>query len=197
MRGEIFQVELRRCRSVHEGYQNFPAGTTVYWKVKDDGTTIARGSFLAESGRGYHFITQPLGIQLKASPKKYDVHYVWTINGIEYRKLGRYTPGCSGTTATGASGPGNIFVVRLKWCKNLQVGYQHFPESTKVWWRVREGAKTRLGGFVTLPGTSEYHFLTQALGGEPLRPGVDGKIDFLWKIRSTWYHYGIGRPTGC
>jgi hypothetical protein len=194
---------LRRCTQVHEGYEHFPAGTVVRWKVKQLDVVVARGSYVAEGGRGNHFITQPLGVRLAASPEKGSVYYRWTINGVEYRRFARVTPGCSGTSRLGTSGPGDFFVVKLLDCQYLKVGYHWFPTDTHVEWMVQEGTKTRLGSFTAHDGFG-YQWIVQPLGGTKLRSGVGAKLTFRWVIYepNTWvqyvhYHYVINRATGC
>jgi len=188
---------------VHEGYEHFPAGTVVHWRVKQLGVVVARGSYVAEGGRGNHFITQPLGVRLKASPEKGSVYYRWTIRGVVYHHSARVAPGCSGTAWLGGSGPGDFFVVRLARCENLHVGYQWFPTKTLVKWVVQQGSKTRTGSFTAQDGYG-YHFLDEPLGGTKLRSGTDAKVTFRWVLRDTrwpvfvhYYHYVINRSTGC
>jgi hypothetical protein len=188
---------------VHEGYEHFPAGTVVHWRVEQLGVVVARGSYVAEGGPGNHFITQPLGVRLKANPEKGSVYYRWTIQGVVYHHYARVTPGCSGTSLIGRSGPGDFFVVKLLNCQDLKVGYQWFPTKTPVQWTVVQGTKTRTGSFTAQDGLG-YRFLTQPLGGTPLRSGATANITFRWLIHDvhTWvqwvhYHYSINRSTGC
>ena len=194
-RGDLFQVELRRCSQVHEGYTKFPAGTVVRWKVIQSGVTMATGQFAALGGSDNHFITQNLGTRLKASPQMDDVHYTWTINGVGYRYLVRRAPGCSGTTSTGASGPGNIFVVELRSCQLLHSGYQYFPSNIALAWMVKQGTKSRIGSFPTSSG-SDYHFVTESLG-MTLSSASKAAVTFYWTINLTHYHYAVTRTTGC
>jgi len=194
-RGDLFQVELRRCTQVHEGYTKFPAGTVVSWKVIQSGVTMSTGHFAALGGSDNHFITQDLGTRLQASPQMDDVHYSWTINGVGYRYFVRRAPGCSGTTSTGASGPGNIFLVALRDCQRLHVGYQYFPANIALAWIVRQGTTARIGSFLTLAG-SEYHFVSESLG-TTLSPASTASVTFYWTINAAHYHYAITRTTGC
>jgi hypothetical protein len=194
-RGNIFQVELRRCTQVHEGYNHFPAGTIVRWKVIEDGAKVAAGAFVAVGGSRYHFISQFLGARLQASPHTADVHYFWNIGGVAYSYFVRREPGCSGTSRIGVSGLGNLFVVTVRDCRVLHVGYSYFPKRVPVLWVVGQYPH-RVGGiFVAEPG-NQYHFLNRALG-TTLRPSSKTAIAFYWQIGVTHYHYLISRSTGC
>ena len=194
-RGNIFEVELRRCGQVLTGYNNFPAGTIVRWKVLQDGQTFGSGHLVAQSGSNHHFVTQSLDLRLKASPVLGDVHYFWTIKGIDYHYFVRREPGCSGTTSTGASGPGNLFVVTLHECHVLDVGYNFFPADVVVVWVVKQGAQGRFGAFTTTSG-SEYHFLTHDLG-LMLKGTSKASVTLHWTIKTNQYHYAITRSTVC
>jgi hypothetical protein len=177
------------------GYQHFPAGTILRWKVKQAGETVGTGHLVTESGSNYHFVIQKLGRRLMASPVVADVHYMWTIRGIDYSYFVRREPGCSGTTWTGESGPGNIFMVKLRKCHVLHVGYQFFPSNVLVLWIVQQGATRRMGIFYTTSG-SAFHFLTHDLG-VMLKGTSKASVVFHWNIRSTHYHYAITRTTDC
>jgi hypothetical protein len=179
---------------VHEGYRNFPAGTVVRWNVIEDGTTVAVGRVVAEGGREYHFITQPLGIRLPASPHKADVHYFWTIRGVDHSYFVRREPGCAGTSQLGVSGPGNFFGVGIRNCRVLQVGYQYFPRSVPVLWVVGQ-YPNRSGGIFVVETGSQYHFLNRSFG-RTLRPSTKVGISFYWRIGATLYHHTIVRSTG-
>ena len=126
---DLFQVELRRCTQVHEGYEHFPAGTVVHWRVEQTPAVITTGSFTTVAGHGYHFITQSLGQTLEASPNTAKVHYHWTIHRTAEHVTYTREPGCSGTTPSGASSPADIFGVTVKSCRTLHFGYQYFPRA--------------------------------------------------------------------
>jgi hypothetical protein len=194
--GDIFQVELRRCTQVHEGYRNFPAGTVVYWKVKQNGTTVGKGNFKTLGGKGYHFITQNIGKRLKASPVPGDIHYRWKIGGVTKTYFVRRAAGCSGTAAKGTSALGNIFVAELRKCRLLHAGYQFFPGKTSVSWLVSQGGVAKgIGKFVTTGGNN-YHFLSPKLA-KPLKATSKASVTFLWKFKGVVYKYAITRSSGC
>jgi hypothetical protein len=177
------------------GYTRFPAGTILRWQVKQFDQTVERGHLVTESGSNYHFVIQRLGARLKASPIQADVHYMWTIKGIDYSYFVRRAPGCSGTTWTGESGPGNIFVVTLHRCDVLHVGYNFFPANVLVLYIVKQGARRRMGFFYTSSG-SAYHFYKRDLGMW-LKDTSKASVVFHWNIKNTHYHYAIARTVDC
>ena len=80
----IFQVELRRCTSLHVGYDFFPAGIVVRWNVSQNKVVVAHGQFTTlGGGKDYHFLTQPLGVALQPFPDGH-VHFHWTINNVDF-----------------------------------------------------------------------------------------------------------------
>ena len=186
---------MRRCTQVLTGYQSFPAGTILRWKVIQLGQTVDTGYLVTESGSNYHFVTQRLDRRLKASPAMGDVHYFWTIKGIAYHYFVRREPGCSGTTWTGESGPGNIFMVKVRRCHVLHVGYQFFPANTLVMWIVKQGAHSKWGIFYASSG-SDFHFLTRELGWN-LSTTSKASVVFHWNIKTTHYYYAISRTVDC
>jgi hypothetical protein len=187
---------MRRCTQVHVGYTRFPAGTWVKWKVIQEGKLVAVGGFSALGGGGTnHFLTQPIGARVKASPSRVDLHFSWTINGVLKTFLRRVSPGCSGTALNGGpSGLGHFFTVSIRNCRRLHVGYQYFPKNTAVAWAVMQNGKGRMGFFVAAPGSTFQYY--NALIPMQLTAGK-AVVQFLWQIDGNWYRYRITRPTEC
>ena len=195
--GDVFQIELRRCTQIHTGYQNFPAGVVVHWRVKQDGTVSGRGSFVTAAGRGYHFITQSLGTMINASPDVGQVHYAWTIGGVHSHLTVTREPGCSGVTRAGDSGLGDFFEVDLRQCTLLHIGYQYFPPSTRIAYGIIQGARVEsLGLFVTEPGRG-YHFLMLNVH-KKLRHHTNAMVTFYWHDgHGPLLHYTVHTSPGC
>jgi hypothetical protein len=103
----IFEVTFENCNTLHIGYNRFPDGTIVHWRVNQSGTpTLASGTFTAIGGgklgsKTYHFINIPLGITLKPEPIQSHARFFWTLNGVttnyEVTRDPGGGPGC-GTT---------------------------------------------------------------------------------------------------
>jgi hypothetical protein len=181
---------------VHAGYEHFPAGTTIFWKVKQDGLVAGTGHFVTESGSGYHFVTQSIGVMLNASPDTGTVRFSWSVHGVYGRVQVKRAPGCSGTSRSGEPGLGDIFRVDLKSCVNLHVDYQYFPADTLIAWGVRQSGHTKsFGHFRTASGLG-YHFLTQPLGTK-LTSNVTGDVIFWWKLHGQLMHYIVHTSPGC
>ena len=82
----VFQVELRRCRYLHVGYNRFPAGTVVHWSVSEHGATVATGQFSTlGGGRKYHFVTPLLGVAVEPDSKG-RVDLQWVFDGTTINK---------------------------------------------------------------------------------------------------------------
>lgn len=180
---------------MHTGYRDFPAGTNVRWKVIENDNTVARGGFVAIGGHNYHFITQPSGAHFHASPSKADVHYFWKIGGISYSYFVRRATGCSGTSRLGVSGSGNFFVVQLRDCNKLRIGYEYFQHPTRVMWVVRQFPKRNIG-YMTLQPGNQFHFLTRSIGMR-IHSGSKAMITFYWRTGITHWHYTTVRSPGC
>jgi hypothetical protein len=107
-KGNIFEVDLRRCVNLHVGYNRFPSGVVVMWNVTQNGSggvrlgKVAKGSFTTIAGgkhgsKTYHFITQALGTVLKQEPDFHShVHFRWKIGSDVFRYAVTRNPGTSG-----------------------------------------------------------------------------------------------------
>jgi hypothetical protein len=195
--GDVFQIELRRCTQIHTGYEHFPAGTIVRWRVKQDGTVSGRGSFVTVAGGGYHFITQSLGTMINASPDVGQVHYSWNIGHVHSHLTVTREPGCSGVSRAGESGLGDFFEVDLRRCTLLHIGYQYFPPSTRIAYGIIQGSRFKgIGLFVTKPGRG-YHFLMLSLP-KKLGHNTDAMITFYWHDgKGPLLHYTVHTSPGC
>jgi hypothetical protein len=94
----IFAVRFISCRYLHVGYNYFPAGVGVHWRVNQTGTgTLASGSFVTLGGRRtYHFVTAPLGVTLAPDSVSSHTHvrFSWTIGTKSVAYEVTRDPGC-------------------------------------------------------------------------------------------------------
>jgi MYXO-CTERM domain-containing protein len=94
----IFEVEFVNGLQLRIGYNHFPDGTPVNWKVTQSRKPVAVGSFVAEGGGSTnHFETAVLGVKLEgreAHPDGADVQFDWSINGVPFRYSVRRDPNC-------------------------------------------------------------------------------------------------------
>src|SRR5262249_483503 len=128
----IFEVTLSNCNTLHVGYNRFPDGTVVHWRVNQTGTpTLAKGQFTAIGGgvlgsKTYHFIAIPLGIRLQPEPIQTDVRFWWEINGV-ITNAGPFTrddPGCGGSVVTpGSCEPSSSLSVNVDVAGKTVVSY--------------------------------------------------------------------------
>jgi hypothetical protein len=85
----IFEVEFVNGLQLRIGYNHFPDGTPVNWKVTQSRKPVAVGSFVAQGGGSTnHFETAALGLKLEgrdAHPDGADVQFDWSINGVPFR----------------------------------------------------------------------------------------------------------------
>jgi hypothetical protein len=183
---------------VHTGYDHFPAGTVVHWRVEQDGKISGRGSFVTLPGGGYHFITQSLGTMINASPDVGQVHYSWTANGVHTHFTVTREPGCSGVSRAGDSGNGDLFEVDLRRCTLLHIGYQYFPPGTRIAYGIMQGIKVRaLGVFTTTPGRG-YHFVMLDIYTK-LKHSQTAAVTFYWRLQKggVLLHYTVHTAPGC
>jgi hypothetical protein len=94
----IFEVEFLNGLQLRIGYNHFPDGTPVNWRVLQSGKPVAVGSFVAQGGGSTnHFETANLGVKLEgrdAHPDGADVQFDWSINGVPFRYSVRRDPNC-------------------------------------------------------------------------------------------------------
>jgi hypothetical protein len=103
----IFAVVLKSCVNLHVGYNYFPAGIVVHWRVNQTGTgTLATGSFTTlTGGRTYHFLTMPLGVTLQPDSRSTHTHvrFTWTIGTATTHYEATRDPGCEALDWTSPS----------------------------------------------------------------------------------------------
>jgi hypothetical protein len=89
----IFEVEFADRASMRVGYNYFPEGTVVYWRVAQHARPAAAGEFVTDGGGNtYHFVTLPLGVELEPDPDGADVHFTWAIGGVPFQYSVRRDP---------------------------------------------------------------------------------------------------------
>jgi hypothetical protein len=80
----IFKVELLDPTSFQVGYNFFPEGTAVHWRVADNGAALATGEFVTEGGGSrQHYETVPLGTTI-ADPREVEVSFTWAIREVPF-----------------------------------------------------------------------------------------------------------------
>ena len=94
----IFEVEFSNGLTLRIGYNHFPEGTELRWRVTQNRLTAAAGSFVAKGGGSTnHVETIPLGVKLdgrQTQPDGADVQFDWSINGVPFRYSVRRDPNC-------------------------------------------------------------------------------------------------------
>jgi hypothetical protein len=80
----IFKVELLDPTAFQVGYNFFPEGTTVRWRVADNGTGIAAGEFVTAGGGSLqHHETVALGTTIE-DPRDVDISFSWSIRDVPF-----------------------------------------------------------------------------------------------------------------
>ena len=94
----IFEVEFINGLQLRVGYNHFPDGTPVNWRVLQSRKPMAVGSFVAQGGGSTnHFETASLGVKLEGRdthPDGADVQFDWSVNGVPFRYSVRRDPNC-------------------------------------------------------------------------------------------------------
>ncbi|MDQ1434710.1 MAG: hypothetical protein QOF59_1526 [Actinomycetota bacterium] len=92
----IFEVDVKRCSTIHIGYNYFPVGTVIHWHVNQTGTgTIASGSTttVAPTGKTMHFVDLTHSLTLKSGLHTH-IYFNWGINGQTTRYVVTRGPSC-------------------------------------------------------------------------------------------------------
>lgn len=90
----IFQVDLVDGCALRVGYNYFPEGTVVSWKVSQRRATRATGEFVTNGGGStYHFVTAPFETRLPTDSDAADVLFTWTIGDVPFRYSVKRDPG--------------------------------------------------------------------------------------------------------
>jgi hypothetical protein len=94
----IFEVEFSNGLTLRVGYNHFPEGVDLRWKVTQNRIPVATGRFVTKGGGSTnHFETLTLGIKLEgrdAQPDGADVQFDWTLNDVPFRYSVRRDPNC-------------------------------------------------------------------------------------------------------
>ena len=94
----IFEVELTNGLQLRVGYNHFPDGTPVNWRITQSRKPVAVGSFVTKGGGSTnHYETMPLGVKLAgrdSEPDGADVQFDWSINGVPFRYSVRRDSNC-------------------------------------------------------------------------------------------------------
>jgi hypothetical protein len=94
----IFEVEFTNGLQLRVGYNHFPEGVGLNWKVTQSRKPVAAGSFVTEGGGSTnHYETVALGVKLQgrdSEPDGADVQFDWNINGVPFRYSVRRDPNC-------------------------------------------------------------------------------------------------------
>jgi hypothetical protein len=82
----IFRVEIEQRSSLVVGYNFFPEGTVVEWRVaRNDGVTLVSGEFVAQGGGSVqHVESMPLDGGVLAELNAVDVAFAWTIRDVPF-----------------------------------------------------------------------------------------------------------------
>jgi hypothetical protein len=89
----IFEVEFSDRASLRVGYNYFPEGTVVNWRVAQRARHAASGEFVTNGGGNtYHFVTIPLGVELEPNPDGADVSFTWAIGSVPFHYSVRREP---------------------------------------------------------------------------------------------------------
>lgn len=81
----IFRVELADAERLEVGYNFFPDGTTVGWRVASRGIPLAVGEFTALGGGSeQHVATLPLGTTVEPDAGAVDISFSWSINEVPF-----------------------------------------------------------------------------------------------------------------
>jgi hypothetical protein len=94
----IFEVEFSNGLTLRVGYNHFPEGTPLRWRVTQNRALAATGDFVTKGGGSTnHVETIPLGVKLEGRdllPDGADVEFEWSINGVPFRYSVRRDPNC-------------------------------------------------------------------------------------------------------
>jgi hypothetical protein len=83
-----------KCTHLHVGYDQFPDGTVINWRVTQKGSPASSGQFTTRSvGKEHRFEPPALGVTLNHGPKG-TVHMTWTINGTPFSANFARPTGC-------------------------------------------------------------------------------------------------------
>jgi hypothetical protein len=82
----IFEVEFPDTTSLRVGYNHFPEGALVRFRIAQRARAEVRGDFLTKGGGSqYHFVTVELNSELEPNPDGADVIFTWVIGGVPFQ----------------------------------------------------------------------------------------------------------------
>jgi hypothetical protein len=85
VRFNIFEVSVVDGTALRVGYNYFPEGTLVRWRILQADTVRAVGEFVTNGGGStYHFVTMPLDVALQRDAGGTDVYFSWSIGGVPF-----------------------------------------------------------------------------------------------------------------
>jgi hypothetical protein len=94
----IFEVEFSNGLTMRVGYNHFPEGTELRWRINQNQVEAARGSFVTKGGGSTnHVETVTLGVKLigrEQQPDGADVQFDWAVNGVPFGYSVRRDPNC-------------------------------------------------------------------------------------------------------
>jgi hypothetical protein len=94
----IFEVEFSNGLTMRVGYNHFPEGTELRWRINQNQVEAARGSFVTKGGGSTnHVETITLGVKLigrELQPDGADVQFDWAVNGVPFGYSVRRDPNC-------------------------------------------------------------------------------------------------------
>jgi hypothetical protein len=94
----IFEVEFSNGLTMRVGYNHFPEGTELRWRVNQNQVESASGSFVTKGGGSTnHVETITLGVKLigrELQPDGADVLFDWAVNGVPFGYSVRRDPHC-------------------------------------------------------------------------------------------------------
>ena len=89
----IFEVTIADGATLRVGYNFFPEGTSVRWRLAQNGTARSEGEFVTLGGGvTYHFVVQAIEPHLPPGGGSVDVNFDWTIGGVPFGYSVRRVP---------------------------------------------------------------------------------------------------------
>jgi hypothetical protein len=89
--GNILEVAFEGTRALRVGYDHFPEGTVVHWRITQH-TTVMTGEFETPDGRSAgHVVTLRLESELDAAEAA-DIAFTWSIAGVPFNYAVRRNP---------------------------------------------------------------------------------------------------------
>ncbi|MCU1464513.1 MAG: hypothetical protein JWM72_441 [Actinomycetia bacterium] len=93
----IFEVDVKGCKTIHIGYNYFPVGTVINWRANQTGRgTLGSGSTttVAPTGKTMHFVDLTHTLPLLSGLHTH-IYFNWTIGGQTTKYVVTRGPACS------------------------------------------------------------------------------------------------------